>query len=48
MYKNRNARDGTLKKICDEMDKISFGICEVAQKIKNIKSAYRELYKINN
>lgn len=49
MYKDRNARDGALKKICDEMGINGFGIREVAQKIKNIRSAYyQELKKINN
>uniref|UniRef100_A0A2S2N9C2 MADF domain-containing protein n=1 Tax=Schizaphis graminum TaxID=13262 RepID=A0A2S2N9C2_SCHGA len=49
MYKDRNTRVGALKKICDNMGIDGFGIREVAQKIKNIRSAYyQELKKINN
>lgn len=49
VYKDRDARDRALKKICDEMSIDGFGIREVAQKIKNIRSAYyQELKKINN
>jgi hypothetical protein len=49
VYKDRDIRDGTLKKICDEMGIDGFGIYEIAQKIKNIRSVYnQELKKINN
>ncbi|KAL1140262.1 hypothetical protein AAG570_000194 [Ranatra chinensis] len=49
MYKDRNARDDALTKICYEMNIDGFGIREVAQKIKNIRSAYyQELKKVNN
>lgn len=37
VYKDRDARDGALKKICDEISIDGFGIREVAQKIKNIR-----------
>lgn len=49
MYKDGDARDGALKNICDEMSIDGFGIHEVAQKNKNIRSAYyQELKKRNN
>jgi len=49
IYKDRNARDEALKHICNEMGINGFGIREVAQKIKNIRSAYyQEIKKINN
>jgi len=47
-YKDRNARDEALKQICNGMVINGFGTREVAQKIKNIRSAYyQELKKIN-
>ncbi len=47
-YKLHEARDETLKEICGEMNIDGFGICEDAQKIKNIQSAhYREIKKNN-
>lgn len=39
-YKDRNVRDEALKHICNEMGINGFGVREVAQKIKNIRSAY--------
>lgn len=49
MYKDKIARDRALKKISYEMGIDGFGIREVAQKIKNVRSAYyQELKKINN
>lgn len=45
MYKDRNERYGFLKKLCDEIGIDHFGICEVAQKIKNIRSAYYQKLK---
>ena len=48
-YKDQNKRDEALKKINEEMNIDGFGIREVAQKIKNIRSAYyQELRKIKN
>lgn len=48
-YKNRDARDEALQEICSEMNIDGFGIREVAQKIKNIRSSYyQEIKKIAN
>jgi hypothetical protein len=41
-YKSRNARDQALKHISEEIKIIGFGPKEVAQKIKNIRTTYKE------
>lgn len=47
VYKDRDARDDAFRKIAEEMSIEGFGPREVAQKIKNIRSAYyQEVKKI--
>lgn len=42
LYKDRLARDNALKHISDEMEILGFGPKEVAQKIKNIRTSYKQ------
>lgn len=41
-YKSRDARDQALKHISEEMKIVGFGPKEVAQKIKNIRTTYKQ------
>ena len=46
-YKCRDARDQALKQVSEEMNITGFGPKEVAQKIKNIRTTYKqEVHKI--
>lgn len=49
LYKNRDARERTYKKICDELNIPGLKVRDIPQKIKNLRSSYyQEMKKIEN